>query len=428
MREETMDAWTRRSWLRTAVAAPLGLIAMSGRRAHTQPAQAPTSSAYGAGTLPAGIRSRMVAGVNGIAMHVLEAGFETPDRPGLLLVHGFPELGYSWRKVMLPLAQAGYHVMAPDQRGYGRSGGTDVTFDDDLTPFSTLNRVRDMLSLISALGHRSVVGVVGHDFGSPVAAWCALTRPDVFRSVVMMSAPFGGTARLPFNTANMPAPPAAPAPDMDAGLAALAPPRKHYQTYYTTRQANENMWRAPQGVHAFLRAYYHAKSADWAQNAPFPLAANTPEEFAKLPRYYVMDRDKGMAEQVAADMPTAAQIAACRWLPDQELAVYAAEYGRTGFQGGLQSYRVGRVARLSAELQLFAGRTIDVPAAFISGKSDWGVFQRAGSYEAMQKTACTKFAGAHLIDGAGHWVQQEQPARAVALVVEFLRQSRAPRA
>jgi len=367
-----------------------------------------------------------VSGVNGIAMHVLEAGYESTGRPGLLLVHGFPELGYSWRKVMVPLAEAGYHVMAPDQRGYGRSGGTDVKYDDDLTPFSTLNRVRDMLALTSALGHRSLVGVVGHDFGSPVAAWCALTRPDVFRSVVMMSAPFGGGARLAFNTANAPpAPaPAAPAPDMDAGLAALTPPRKHYQTYYTTREANENMWRAPQGVHAFLRAYYHAKSADWPQNAPFPLAANTPEEFAKLPRYYVMDKDKGMAEQVAADMPTAAQIAACRWLPDRELAVYAAEYGRTGFQGGLQSYRVGRVPRLSAELQLFAGRTIDVPAAFISGKSDWGVFQRAGSYEAMQKTACTKFVGAHLLDGAGHWVQQEQPARVAALVAEFLRQQR----
>ena len=78
-------------------------------------------------------------------MHVVEAGHETAGRPALLLVHGFPELAYSWRKVLLPLAQAGFHVIAPDQRGYGRSGGTDVTFDDDLTPFSTLNRVRDLL-------------------------------------------------------------------------------------------------------------------------------------------------------------------------------------------------------------------------------------------------------------------------------------------
>ena len=108
--------------------------------------------------------------------------------------------------------------------------------------------------------------------------------------------------------------------------------------------------------------------------------------------------------------------------------MYAAEYGRTGFQGGLQSYRVGREPRLSAELSLFAGRTIDVPAAFISGKSDWGVFQRAGGYEGMQKTACTKFLGAHLLDGAGHWAQQEQPAKVAELIVEFLRQQPAQRA
>ncbi|MEY4095699.1 MAG: hypothetical protein RLZZ53_2898, partial [Acidobacteriota bacterium] len=138
--------------------------------------------AYGATTIPIGIRSRLVTGVNGITMHALEAGFETPNRPAVLLIHGFPELAFSWRNVMLPLAKAGYHVIAPDQRGYGRSGGTDVKFDDDLTPFSTLNRVRDMMALINALGHRHVSLVVGHDFGSPTAGWCALTRPDVFRS------------------------------------------------------------------------------------------------------------------------------------------------------------------------------------------------------------------------------------------------------
>jgi pimeloyl-ACP methyl ester carboxylesterase len=417
-----MRSVTRREVLRTAVAAPLGVAAA--RAVAAQPSGAASPGPLPATALPAGIRSRLVTGVNGITMHVLEAGYEGKGRPGLLLVHGFPELAYSWRKVMLPLAEAGYHVMAPDQRGYGRSGGTDVGYDDDLTPFSTLNRVRDMLALTSALGHRTLAGVVGHDFGSPVAAWCALTRPDVFRRVVMMSAPFAGTARLPFNTANAPAQASPAAYDMDVELGRLTRPRKHYQTYYTTRDANPNMSRPPQGVHAFLRAYYHAKSADWAPNMPHPLAANTAEEFAKLPRYYVMDKDKGMAEQVAADMPTAAQIAACRWLPDAELAVYAGEYSRTGFQGGLQSYRVGRVPRLSAELTLFAGRTIDVPAAFVSGKSDWGVFQRAGSYEAMQKTACTAFWGAHLVDGAGHWVQQEQPAKTVALVLQFLKESR----
>jgi pimeloyl-ACP methyl ester carboxylesterase len=420
-----MSILTRRDLMRGLAASPV-VLGAAARGAAGERRQA--SEPFAADTLPAGIRSRVIAGVNGIPMHVLEAGFQASGRPGLLLVHGFPELAYSWRKVMLPLAEAGYHVMAPDQRGYGRSGGTDVRYDDDLTPFSTLNRVRDLLALTSALGQRTLAGVVGHDFGSPVAAWCALTRPDVFQRVVMMSAPFAGTSRLPFNTANVPPPPGpvtGPPVDMDAGLAALTPPRKHYQTYYTTREANENMWKASQGLQAFLRAYYHAKSADWPQNQPQPLAANTPAEFAKLPRYYVMDHAKGMAEQVAADMPTPAQIAACRWLPDRELAVYTAEYGRTGFQGGLNSYRVGRVARLSAELTLFAGRTIDVPAAFVSGKADWGVFQRAGSYEAMQKTACTKFWGAHLVEGAGHWIQQEQSEKTAALILQFLRETKA---
>jgi len=260
--------------------------------------------------------------------------------------------------------------------------------------------------------------VVGHDFGSPVAGWCALSRPDFFRSVVMMSAPFGGPAPFPFNTANEPPKTPAPQPNLDEELGKLAPARKHYQTYYTTREANENMWRPKQGLHDFLRAYYHATSAAWAANKPAPLANNSAAEMAKLPRYYVMDAGKGMAEQVAADMPSAAEIARCKWLTDEELRVYVSEYGRTGFQGGLQSYRVGRVPRLSAETQIFAGRTIDVPALFLSGKSDWGVYQRAGSLDGMQR-ACTKFEGVELLDGAGHWVQQEQAPKVAERLVLF---------
>src|SRR6188768_2075529 len=135
--------------------------------------------------LPEGIRSRLIENVNGLTMHVLEAGAE--GRPCLLLLHGFPELAYSWRKVMLPLAAAGFHVIAPDQRGYGRTMGWDGAYDGDLGSFRMINLVRDVLGLVSALGLRSVAAVVGHDFGSPVAAWCALLRPDVFRSVVLMS-------------------------------------------------------------------------------------------------------------------------------------------------------------------------------------------------------------------------------------------------
>jgi len=347
----------------------------------------------------------------------------------VLLVHGFPELAFSWRKVMPPLAAAGFHVIAPDLRGYGRTDGTEVKFDDDLSPFRTLNRVLDMTALVSAFGYRSLAAIVGHDVGSGVAAWSSVVRPDMFRATVLMSAPFGGTPALPFNTADQPRKPAAAdsgpgTDDIYEQLARLTPPRKHYQRYYSTREANDNMWHARQGVHAFLRAYYHMKSADWKQNKPGPLKARTAEEWAKLPRYYVMDLDKGMAEQVALEMPSAAEIAGNKWLPDSDLRVYAEEYGRTGFQGGLQSYRVGSSGRFNAELGMFAGRTIDQPSMFIAGKSDWGAFQAPGSLERMQQSACTRMQGVHLLEGAGHWVQQEQAEQVTKLILEFLQRNR----
>ena len=417
---------TRRTVLQVALAALAPISAA--REARGAQAQSTELAPLSPTVLPPGVRSRFVNDVNGLRMHVLEAGFETPGRPAVLMLHGFPELAYSWRKVLAPIAAAGFHVFAPDVRGYGRTtGGTgaagaNVKYDDDLRPFGTVNKLRDTLALVSAFGYRSLAGVVGHDQGSPLAGWCALTRPDVYRSVVMMSAPYGGSPALPFNTANAPRP-AAPAADPNAiytELAKLTPPRKHYQRYYTTREANENLWHPPQGLPAFIRAYYHMKSADWKQNQPHPLAARTAAEWAKLPRYYVMDLDKGMAEQVAAEMPSAAEIAACKWLPDSELRVYAEEYGRTGFQGGLNGYR-GSPG--DVDLQIFAGRTIDVPSTFISGKSDWGVYQNPGALERLEKNVTTKYQGTHLVDGAGHWVQQEQPEVVSKLIVEFLRRN-----
>src|SRR3954464_11675504 len=134
-----------------------------------------TNEKYGNGTLPREIRSRVIDNINGLSMHVLEAG--EADRPCLLLLHGFPELAYSWRKIMLPLAEGGFHVVAPDQRGYGRTTGWDADYDGDLDSFRILNLVRDTLGLISALGHRSVAAVVGHDFGSAAAAHPALRPP-----------------------------------------------------------------------------------------------------------------------------------------------------------------------------------------------------------------------------------------------------------
>jgi hypothetical protein len=181
--------------------------------------------------------------------------------------------------------------------------------------------------------------------------------------------------------------------------------------------------RIPEFKHDLLRAYYHHKSADWKDNKPFSLQSWSAGELAKLPTYYVMDLASNMAETVAGEMPSAELIAANQWLPDRELAFYSDEYARTGFQGGLQWYRCGTSGVFTAELETWSGRSIDVPSCFISGKQDWGTYQRPGAFDAMQKTACTRMLGCHLVDGAGHWVQQEQPNQVISLLRQFLKRA-----
>ncbi|MEM8645165.1 MAG: alpha/beta hydrolase [Pseudomonadota bacterium] len=363
------------------------------------------------GQLPDGVRSRYLSDINGLTMHILESGYEAGGRGLVLLLHGFPELAYSWRKVMVPLAEAGYHVVAPDQRGYGLTTGWDGDYHSDISPFRLFNLVRDVMGLVHALGYETVSGVFGHDFGSPVAAWCSVIRPDIFKSVALLSAPIGQAASI----AN-----AAAGEDVHAAMAALPRPRKHYQWYYSTPEANDDMVHCPQGMHDFLRAYYHHKSADWAENKPYPLKGWRADELAKLPTYYIMDLDKDMAETVAEEMPTAEEIAACTWLPDPELEIYSSTFARTGFQGGLNWYRCATSTRFQPEMELFAGRTIDTPSLYIAGSSDWGIHQKPGDFERMQSEFCTDMRGCHLVDGAGHWVQQEQPEETVRLLKVFL--------
>ncbi len=362
-------------------------------------------------TLPAGITARFVEDVNGLRMHVLECG--KPGQPCLLLLHGFPELAYSWRKVMPMLAEAGYHVIAPDQRGYGRTTGSDSRYDADLAPFRPFNLVRDAVGLVHALGIREVASVIGHDFGATVAAFSALLRPDLFRTMILMSAPFSGPPAIPSG-------PGPKGPSIHETLAALSRPRKHYHAYYCTREANPNMHGAKQGVHAFLRAYFHHKSADWEANKPFRLASWTAEELAKMPTYYIMDLVDGMAETVAKEMPGEARIAACAWMPEAEMRVFSDEYVRTTFQGGLNWYRARIEPRLLPELELLSGRTIDIPSCFIAGRSDWGIYQVPGAIERMQNEVCTRMSEVHLVEGAGHWVQQERPAETARHILAFL--------
>ena len=345
-------------------------------------------------------------------MHVLEAGPNEPGRACVVLLHGFPEIAFSWRKILPVLAEAGYYAVAPDLRGYGRTGPAQLDYTESLRPFFIPNLVRDILALLDRLGRDRAI-LVGHDFGSTVAGWAALLRPDRFPGLVHMSAPFGGPPASGDQPQN-------PVTQITPALARLKPPRQHYQYYYRRRSANSEMLDAPQGLHAFLRGYYHFKSGDHAQNRPHPLDGWNADAVAQLPRYYVMDKGRTMAETVAAEMPSAEQIESCDWLTEAELAVYVREYSRSGFQGGLNGYRCGGSAAMARELQLFAGLRLQVPCLFLSGARDWGNYQRPGAIDRLESEICADLRGITLIPNAGHWVQQEAAPAVAAELLGFL--------
>ncbi len=371
--------------------------------------------------LPSGIRSRFVdTSPHSLKFHILEAGEH--GRPLILLVHGFPELAYSWRHVMPLLSSAGYYCVAFDQRGYGRTHSTMGPIDS--AEFRPLNLIKDTVTLVHALGYHKVTCLVGHDFGAVTSSLCALSRPDFFRSLVLMSHPFKGAPKLPFNTANDPNTKPKPPVDMEKELGKLERPRKHYKWYYCTPPANKEMTEPLDGLKEFLRGYFHLKSADWAGNKPHPLKGWEAPELAKMPRYYIMDRDAGMRENVARDMSNedagGVERKSERWLSGEELDVYVQEYGRNGFQGGLNWYRVQTQPKIAGDSEVWAGRKIEVPTVFVSGKQDWGSFQEPGAVENMGNV-CADFRGARYVEGAGHWVNQEQPKVAVEHILELVR-------
>lgn len=388
--------------------------------------------------LPPGITSRFVDTTpQSLVFHILESlpANLPPSGPKpklILLIHGFPELAYSWRKILPLLSSQGYHAVAFDQRGYGRTFSRSPL---EASSFRPLNLLKDTVTLVQALGYSSVTTVVGHDFGAVTAALSALARPDLFQSLVLMSHPTKGPARsIPFSASPSYGDAAAPPPppvDMERALSELPRPRKHYKWYYCTAPANDEMTN-PTGppLHTFLRGYFHLKSADWDGNSPHPLSGWTAPELAKMPRYYIMDRADSMREAVARDMASEnlQQVSerSQRWLPDSELAVYADEWGRTSFRGGLNWYSVQTQPEIASDGIAWAGAKISVPTVFVAGKSDWGTYQEPGAVEAMEggKSVSEGFyRGTELIEGAGHWVNQEQPEKCVDLILKLAREA-----
>lgn len=364
--------------------------------------------------LPEGISEHYIdCTASGLNVHYLSAG--SSSNPLLLLVHGFPELAFSWRKVMPALAGAGYHVIAFDQRGYGRTTGWDAS---DMSQFTISTLVRDTVVFVHGLGYRKVACVVGHDFGAVTAAWCALMRPDLFRSVVLMSHPISGLPDVPFDIASGGARPKEKKVDIQEELGKLG--RKHYKYYNAGSEAAKDWDNPAQGMAEFLRGYFQMKSADWEENKPYPLQEWSASELAKLPHYYVMPADKSMPESIAGMLNSSGSdlSQSHTWLPPAALDVYNAEWTRTGFQGGLNWYRT-MTDPLKVDVTLFSGKKIECPAVFISGKRDWGNNQQPGALERMGEV-CLKYKGERMLDGAGHWVMQERDGEVVRELLAFL--------
>ncbi|KAG2363696.1 Alpha/Beta hydrolase protein [Suillus spraguei] len=388
--------------------------------------------------LPPQISSRYItlSDRDGLNVHILEALPDTTNHSStpyhlILLLHGFPELAYSWRKVLVPVANAhqGYHVVAPDLRGFGRTtssgSASQVQYEDALSSYHILNIVEDVCSLVRALGYSSVAMLVGHDFGSHLAGHCVVAHPELFKSVVFMSVPFGGVSGPSWSQASSEGGDKAQersiaslGADISTALAALQPPRKYYMAYFSTRSANTDMLcGGEKSLYDFLGGYFYMKSGNWDGNdaqplpssfSPLPSISELATDLATLPEYYVMPLHESMPDVIARHGRMDARV---KWP-----------------SGGLNYYRSAlsppppeRVAQLRA----LAGRRVEVPAAFISGARDWGVYQTPGAVRKMREVVCSGAGGMQeedfvLIEGAGHWVQQEASEILVRELVRFL--------
>ncbi|MBM4266245.1 MAG: alpha/beta hydrolase [Deltaproteobacteria bacterium] len=319
------------------------------------------------------IRHRQLQ-VGDLSMHVAEAG----EGPLVLLCHGFPECWYSWRHQLVALAAAGYHAVAPDMRGYGKSDAPAA-----VESYTMMHLVGDMTGLLAALGESQAV-IVGHDWGSLVAWSAALLRPDRFRAVVGMSVPF--LPRLPVRPTTM--------------MKALAGDRFLYILYFQepgTAEAELDP-RAREMMRGML--FTASGSIDASH---YKKAANLPKTAKFLDAMAQPDR-----------LPA--------WLREEDLEVYVAEFERTGFRGGLNWYR--NFDRNWELLAPFADLRIRVPALFVGGLRDAVVTgpELAGESPTVQMLGafCDDLRGKVLLEGIGHWNQQEAPEQTNAALLEFL--------
>ena len=310
---------------------------------------------------------------NGIRMHIAEKGSD----PLILLCHGFPESWYSWRHQILALADAGYHVVAPDMRGYGQTDAPEA-----IDQYSMMHLVGDMVGVLDALGEQTAV-IAGHDWGAPVAWHAALLRPDRFPAVIGLSVPFRPRGKVR---------PTSVMPRTDDAV--------FYQLYFqqpgvAEADLEEDVRVSVRGV--LLRIAGEAAGAAGGGFSMVPVSGG------------MRERTRQAAQ---ADLPG--------WLTQADIDFYAGEFARTGFRGGLNWYR--NIDRNWEMLAPFAGAKVTVPALYVAGDRDLVLaFPGATELVAGLKAFVPNLRETVILPGCGHWTQQERPEAVNAAMIGFLR-------
>jgi pimeloyl-ACP methyl ester carboxylesterase len=307
---------------------------------------------------------------NGIKMHLVERG----QGPLVILCHGFPECWYSWRHQIPALADAGFHVVVPDQRGYGQTDRPEP-----IEAYNILQLTGDMVGLIHALGEEQAI-IVGHDWGAPVAWHCALLRPDLFRAISLLSVPYrSGSWESGRPT---------------EAMKRMAGEQEFYMLYFQEPGKVEAELEAD--VRKTMGMFLYSSSGD-----P-PLEKRWRYLFSKSEKFL----DTGSLPET---LPA--------WLTEQDLAFFTREFERTGFRGGLNWYRnIDRNWELTPFLN---GVKLRLPALFVAGEFDPVISINRKAFNTMEK-AMPDLRKKVLLPGAGHWIQQERPAEVNQLLIEFL--------
>jgi pimeloyl-ACP methyl ester carboxylesterase len=306
---------------------------------------------------------------NGITMHLAEQG----EGPLVVLCHGFPEFWYSWRHQLPALAAAGFHAVAPDQRGYGRTDRPQP-----IEAYDLFQLTGDIVGLVQALGEEQAV-IVGHDWGALVAWFCGLLRPDIFRAVGLLSVPY-----LPRDNVR-------PTDRMRA----LAGENQFYQLYFQEPGKAEAELEAD--PRRFVRMFLYSASGD-----------PPPEKRWR----FLFGKDETLLS--TGGEPDTLPV----WLTEQDVEAFTAEFTRTGFRGGLNWYR--NLDRMWELMPFLNGAKLRQPTLFVAGERDVTITMYRDAFEAMPQTV-PGLRQQVLLPGAGHWIQQERPEEVNCLLVDFLK-------